>query len=133
MPIDPSAFRFAGSIVFSELQQEKKCPLAITSPLIRLTPILGRAKPGKSDNRKNWNRAGGIRQIDRIGAVIRDRRISLKNPTLFRADLDLSPYWIEVWRHPWVWPLTLKIEVYTRPLGDDSDYEYDLEVDLDFE
>jgi hypothetical protein len=133
MAIDPSAFRFAGSIVFGELQRERRSSLAITSPLIRVTPILGSPKAGESDNRKNWNRAGGIRQVDRIGAVIRDRRIGLKTPTLFRADRDLSPYWIESWRHPWVWPLTLKIEVYTRPLGDDSDYEYDLAVDLDFE
>jgi hypothetical protein len=133
MPIDPSAFRFAGSIVFGELQRERRFSLAITSPLIRVTPILGRAKAGKSDNRKNWNRAGGIRQVDFSGAVIRDRKIGLRNPTLFRPDRDLSPYWVESWRPPWVWPLTLKIEVYTRPLGDESDYEYDLEVDLDFE
>jgi hypothetical protein len=116
MSIDPLAFRFAGSIVFGDIQQVKRLPSSLDAPLLRVTSVLGRAKPGKTDNRKNWNKGGVIRQVDRTGAEIRLKYLSLQRPLLFWTDPGLAPYWVEFWRPVWVKPLTLKIERYTKPI-----------------
>jgi hypothetical protein len=137
MPIDPTAFRPVGSIVFGSAQ-DKKFPQSFNAQLVKISPVLGPAPPGKKDNRKNWYRAGIVTQIDRSGAAIRRKQIDLKQPLLFRPDLDLSPYWLTFWRPAWVSPLTLKIERYLLPLGrpqdiDDGAHTANLTLSIDLD
>jgi hypothetical protein len=137
MPIDPTAFRPVGAIVFGSART-KKFPQQFDTQLVRVTAVLGPPPAGKKDNRKNWHRAGFVTQVDRTGAAIRRYPIDLSHPLLFQPDLDLIPYWLSFWRPTWVTPLTLRIEKYLlplRPVEEDPDsvgHSADFAISLDF-
>jgi hypothetical protein len=132
MTIDPTAFRPVGSIVFGTART-KRFPTALDSQLIRITPVLGPAPAGKKDNRKTWARAGGLNQIDRAGAAIKQQPIDLTHPLLFRPDRELMPYYLSFWRHSWVTPLTLRIDKYLLTLNpEDHSFNFEFES-LEFE
>lgn len=131
MAIDPTQFRSVGSILLPKSTLTKRFPSQLDYPLLRLICTLGPAPAGQSDNRKNWKWGGYVLQVDAKGTEIKQERLSLQRNQFFRADPALLPYFAEVTRPNWAWPLTLKIEGYYGPWGD-SDYQYDIEIDADF-
>jgi hypothetical protein len=131
MRIDPTQFRAVGSILLPKTILSKRLPTQLDYPLLRLTCTIGPPPPGQADNRKNWTWGGYARQIDARGTEIKQERLSLLRSRFFRTDPSLLPYLIEATRPNWAWPITLKIEGYFGP-WEDSDHQYEIEVDAAF-
>ena len=118
MGLDLAGFRPIVTLRFSAKQGTISLSRDLAHDALKLTAILGPV-PGMAAKKRRgqWYRAGVVSQIGRSGELIKREDLSLTQPLIFRPDRILRPYRIQVWRHPWVFPLSVKLEGLTEPLA----------------